>query len=107
MGVEAHEMDAVAWSPISAREMGRVRGVFPLELRQVTPEDANLSRGLYESIRNHDELFFRAWRLAGRGRNSPSRAVALEAAQDEWVRVQSLAVELYGSPRPPSRESRP
>jgi hypothetical protein len=96
VGVEAEPLDAVGWSPLLPLEMRRIRGALALKLTPPDLEQAQASRALYESIRAFDELFFRAWRLAGKRAAGPSQGRLVAEAEDTWSQVLRLARQTYG-----------
>ena len=91
-GVQAQELEKVAWWPLAARKMGRIRHGLALEIKPPSPEAAELGRQVYEQILLHDQSFFRVWRVEGK-RAGGNRALAMAAADQAWGRVEALVEE--------------
>lgn len=84
IGLPAERLDRAGWSPLSPARMRRVRGALALKLSTPSPESADFSRAVFESLTSHDELFFRAWRLAGRRPSAKSREQMMRATDAAW-----------------------
>ncbi len=98
LGVTEKELDPLGWSPLASRKMGRIRTALALRLTPPSVDAGRLSNEIYESIRAHDEAFFKAWRLAGKSPSAPPREMSLTAAQGAWDRVRKHAAENYRKP---------
>lgn len=93
--VEARELEAKGWSPIAPRKMARVRSGLALELKAPSLEQADRSRALYDAMLPHEQIFFRAWRLAGKSPSAGSREDAQQRADNAWSQVDRTASELF------------
>lgn len=97
LGVAPADLEPLAWAPLPARKMARIRSGLAIPLTAPSLEAAQPSRQLYEDLRHCDELFFRAWRLADKSPSAPSRASAMAAVQRAWLQIH---LSLQGSPEP-------
>ncbi len=93
LGLEESDMAKAEWSPIKPIDMRRIRQVLAFRVDPPSLERAQQSRDLYESMRRHDELFFRAWRIAGRKPSGPSRQDLMKQADEAWLDVLVRAQE--------------
>lgn len=98
MGMPAAELDRVGWSPLGPKQMLRIRQAMPVQTQAVGLERADVSRALYQGFRRHDELFFQAWRLAGRHGGVQARAKLLAQAELAWLEAQAMAQRSYKNP---------
>ncbi len=94
IGVDAKEFNKIGWAPLKAPSMGRIRGALGLPTSPPNFTQATNSRTLYEKLREHDEIFFVAWRLAGPDR-SRDRGELMQHADDIWTKLDSLSRTMY------------
>ncbi|MEX0774592.1 MAG: SGNH/GDSL hydrolase family protein [Phycisphaeraceae bacterium] len=104
LGMTPKTFAALGWSPIKGGKMSRVRNALAIEVPPPGLDEAQKSRDLYNLIEKNDELFFRAWRLAGKKPSAGTRPAAMAACDGAWGRVDETARRLYGgSPAPPGK----
>ena len=91
IGVTVDQMEPIGWSPLLPLKMRRIRQALGLPLPAVPPDKARRSRELYQSMLAFDQSFFRAWRLAPRQVNGPSRVSVMAEAENRWAQVDQFA----------------
>ncbi len=101
------ELEPLAWSPLPPRKMARVRNGLAITLRAPKLEEADRSRALYQVLLEHDEAFFRAWRLAGKSYSAGGRDEALARADNVWRKVEQTTRELFSTSSGESAKGRP
>jgi len=94
MGVTSKAFDPVGWAPLKALKMGRIRLALGLDLKMPTFTQSANSRTLYEKLREHDEVFFQAWRLAGNS-GTRDRKELIKRADEIWLKLDALARAMY------------
>lgn len=94
IGVDAKEFNKIGWAPLKAPSMGRIRGALGLPTDMPNFTQSSNSRTLYEKLREHDEIFFIAWRLAGPKRTR-DRGELKQRADDIWLKLDSLVRSMY------------
>ncbi len=101
------ELEPLAWSPLPPRKMARVRNGLALPLPAPKLEEADRSRALYQVLLEHDEAFFRAWRLAGKSYSAGGRDEALARADNVWRKVEQTTRELFSTSSKSPAQHRP
>lgn len=94
MGVDQKEFNRVGWAPLKAVEMGTIRGALGIQTSTPNYTQGTNSRTLYEKLREHDELFFVAWRLAGPKRIR-DRGELIKRCDEVWAKLDTLSRSMY------------
>lgn len=95
LGVTSEELTPVGWAPLKPRRMGSVRRALGLELPTPKYDAARNSRHLYEQLREHDQIFFQAWRLAPRNPAHWDQEKLLTKAKQTWFELDAFARQVY------------
>jgi lysophospholipase L1-like esterase len=84
LGVSSADLEKVNWSPLTPARMAPVRAALAMGFKPPAMEPAQQSRDLYLSLGAFDELFFRAWRVAGTHPSAPAREKVLAQSEGAW-----------------------
>jgi len=106
LGVTSEELTPVGWAPLKPRRMGSVRRALGLELPTPEFQAARHSRYLYEKLREHDQIFFQAWRLAPRNPAHWDQEKLLTKAKQTWFELDAFARQVYAGQQSSSTAER-
>lgn len=90
IGVTSQQLNRIGWSPLSPRQMQRIRQVLALSPQPPDLDMALQSRQLYASIQRFDEAFFKLWRLSPRSPARYPKQAQLAAMERAWTGVKTL-----------------
>lgn len=95
LGVDRAGLERAGWAPLMPLDMARVRPALAIPTDPPSVPEAERSRRIYLSLLNYQQAFFRAWRLGGRQRTSPtrSREVMMGDAQSLWAQIVVMIEE--------------
>lgn len=100
LGVTCDQMAQVGWAPLPPKGMARIRSALSVTQPVPTFEQAQRCRDLYLMLLEHDQLFFRAWRIAGKMPSAGSRESALSLGDQAWSRIERHLRQAWMVPLP-------
>ncbi len=97
LGLTPKELTPIAWEPLMARRMARIRTALAIHLPAPSLEASEPIQALFALLERYDEKFFRAWRIAGTFTGAPPRGLALSLADGAWAQVNEFVRHTYGA----------
>jgi lysophospholipase L1-like esterase len=97
IGVTTKQLDPVGWAPLKPRSMGRVRGALGIATHTPDFQVARSSRHIYETLREHDQIFFQGWRLGKRLPKRYDRKEMMKVANEKWMKVDGFSRAAYAN----------
>lgn len=96
LGATPQDMAKIGWAPLPSRAMARIRTALSVTTPVPSFEQAQRCRDLYTMLLEHEQLFFRAWRIAGKMPSAGSRETALAMADQAWSRIDKHVRQVFG-----------